>query len=107
MAIPKRGSRKITVDGTEYRWSIRRKPSYGQAIEESGLTAAVELFDNPGATLVLTFPSNRPDSWITPGGPSITPSIMARCIRRSIENGWDAAAPGATFNMEIAAEDIV
>jgi hypothetical protein len=95
------------VDGTEYRWAIRRKPSYGQAIEESNLTAAVELFDNPDATLVLTFPSKRPDSWITPGGLSITPSVITRCIRRSIEIGWDATAHGATFNMKVAPEDIV
>ncbi|MFT5447864.1 MAG: hypothetical protein ACI9DC_003043 [Gammaproteobacteria bacterium] len=46
MALPKRGSRKITVDGTDYRWAIRRKPSDGQAIEDSNLTASVELFDN-------------------------------------------------------------
>ncbi len=28
MALNKKGSRRIIVDGIEYRWRIRRKPSY-------------------------------------------------------------------------------
>ena len=31
MAIPIKGSRRIVVDGTAYRWRIRRKPTRIQA----------------------------------------------------------------------------
>lgn len=30
VAIPKKGSRLISVDGTAYRWRIRHKPTYSQ-----------------------------------------------------------------------------
>jgi hypothetical protein len=47
MAIPKKGSRKIVVDGIEYRWYIRRN------IKEHGsLTAAIELVSNEAASIL-------------------------------------------------------
>ena len=55
MSIPKKGSRKIVVNSIEYRWSIRKKPTYGQAVDNlnSGLIAAVELYLNAGSTLPI------------------------------------------------------
>ncbi|MFI6297620.1 hypothetical protein ACIBEJ_38915 [Nonomuraea sp. NPDC050790] len=43
MAIPKKGSRLITVDGVRYRWRIRHKPSYGQGIGEEPATVRPAL----------------------------------------------------------------
>ena len=100
MAIPKKGSRKITVDGTDYRWTIRRKPSYGQAIEESMLTAAIELFENPGSLLLVTFPFPRPDSWVSNDGRAVTPTAIERSIKKSIEAGWKPAQCSPNFNLD-------
>ena len=99
MSIPKKGSRKITVDGTTYRWTIRRKPSYGQAIDESNLTAAVELYESPGTTLIVTFPFTRPDSWLTPGNKSVTPSDIKHSIIEALRKGWEPEVNGGAFQM--------
>lgn len=50
MAMPRRGL--ITVDGAQYRWLIRRRPTYSQAICETPLTVAVELADRPTSVAV-------------------------------------------------------
>ncbi|MEU3189786.1 hypothetical protein ABZ686_03910 [Streptomyces sp. NPDC006992] len=42
MTLNKKGSRLITVDGIEYRWRIRRKPSYMQGLCWTPMTYAVE-----------------------------------------------------------------
>jgi len=46
MAIPKKGSRKIVVDGIEYRWYIRRN------LYDGVLTVAVELAANASASIL-------------------------------------------------------
>ncbi len=39
MAIPKRGSRNIVVNGESYRWYMRRRPTYSQGLcEEIGVS---------------------------------------------------------------------
>ncbi|TMR88031.1 hypothetical protein EJK15_68485 [Nonomuraea basaltis] len=45
MAIPKKGSRHITVDGAVLRWRVRRKPTYCQGNGWGPMTFAVELAD--------------------------------------------------------------
>ena len=102
MSIPKKGSRKINVNGTEYRWSIRKKPSYGQAINESNLTAAVELYDNPCSTLIITFPFLRPDSWISPSKKQVTPSDIKDLIEKALSKGWTPALNGKTFDLTLS-----
>lgn len=42
MALVKKGSRLITVNGTTYRWRLRGRPTYGQGVVQSPLTFAVE-----------------------------------------------------------------
>ena len=101
MSIPKKGSRKISVDGHAYRWSIRKKPTYSQSISVGfDFTAAVELYDSPGATLVISFPYTRPDSWILPSNESITPSDIEKAIVMALNNGWTPAKAGRTFHLE-------
>ena len=100
MSIPKKGSRKITVADQDYRWSIRKKPTYAQAISEGpDFTAAVELYNSPGATLVVSFHFSRPDSWISPNNESVTPSDIERAILKAINQGWKPAKKGKTFHL--------
>lgn len=62
MAIPKKGSRLITVDGVVYRWRIRHKPTYCQDDGWGPMTFAVQLADSPAAVLLVSLPFHRPDS---------------------------------------------
>lgn len=98
MAIPKKGSRKIIVDDIEYRWRIRWKPSYGQGIGESNLTAAIELYENPQSPLIITFPWLRPDSWVGKTKESVTPKDIETCVKNALSQGWKPNVKGKIFN---------
>ena len=100
MSLPKTGSRKITVEGVEYRWLIRKKPTYGQALNESNLSAAIELYESPRSTLVVTFPFMRPDSWISPSKESVKPSDIKDSITLAIQEGWSPHSNSATFHLQ-------
>lgn len=64
MALPRKGSRNITVDGTTYRWRLRRRPTYSQALAWSPCTYAVEHADEAGTTLVVTTDHPHPSNWL-------------------------------------------
>ena len=97
MAIPKKGSRKIVVESKEYRWTIRSKPTYSQGAFGDDMTAAVELAENPGSVLSVTFPWMRCDSWI--GNPEIpvTPKDIESYIKAAILEGWSPQLKGSAF----------
>lgn len=99
MAIPKKGSRKIVVDGIEYRWRIRWKPSYGQGIGESNLTAVVELYENPQSTLVITFPWLRLDALVGVAEETVMPKMIKNCIKNALAQGWNPNKKGKTFKL--------
>src|SRR5690242_2146820 len=64
VAIPKKGSRLITVDGTVFRWRVRHKPTYCQGMAWAPLSFAAERAEEPGAVLVVSLPRARPDNWL-------------------------------------------
>ncbi|MFC7650030.1 hypothetical protein ACFQX6_64120 [Streptosporangium lutulentum] len=64
MAIPKKGSRLISVDGTAYRWRIRHKPTYCQGNGWGSLTYAVEPAGRRGRVLLVELPCSRSDAWL-------------------------------------------
>ena len=64
MTLRSKGSRKITVDGTEYRWSLRNNDDHQ--------TLAVELHRRAQQTMVAKFWS---ESMLTEF--SLTPSMVA------------------------------
>lgn len=47
MALVRKGSRRIVVDGTVYRWRLRGRPTYFQGLAWSPCTFAVEHGDTP------------------------------------------------------------
>lgn len=99
MAIPKKGSRTITVDGVAYRWRIRRKPTYDQGLAHSALTFAVELAQDPGSVLVVTTDSVRPDNWVVVPGKTIRPVEVTDTIRTALRQGWRPHLPGPTTRL--------
>jgi hypothetical protein len=101
MAIAKRGSRRIVVDGVKYRWTVRRKPSYGQAIAETPLTFAVELETAKGSVLVVDTGSARPDNWVEATSSTVTPKLVEQCIREAVAKGWRPAAKGKPLTLRV------
>ncbi|WP_171166438.1 hypothetical protein [Streptomyces sp. I05A-00742] len=104
MAMPRKGSRRITVDGIAYRWRVRHRPTYDQAVAGAPLTYAVEQAESPGTTLVVTAEGTRPDGWF--GAPSVvvTPSTVAEVVRTARSRGWTPERPGPSFHLDCSVE---
>lgn len=100
MSIPKKGSRKITVDNVLYRWTIRHKPTYTQAIGQHNVFAAVELYENPGSVLSIKFLWVSYDPYFGVAKESVTPKCIKQCIEQAIKDGWRANENGTAFKIE-------
>ncbi|MEV4300010.1 hypothetical protein [Microbispora rosea] len=105
MAIPRKGSRLITVDGVAYRWRIRRKPTYRQAIEGS-LTFAIELAEGPGRVLLVSLPFSRPDAWVGERAMAVRPALVAEVVRMALGQGWDPCQAGRAFDLDVTEDDL-
>ncbi|MGW5608861.1 hypothetical protein ACWEWI_22680 [Streptomyces sp. NPDC003753] len=80
MALAKKGTRLITVDGCRYRWVVAPD-------DEPGLAIVVEDADAPGQRMV---------TWVQ-HGTVITPRLVARAIRRALGSGWTPQQHGPQF----------
>lgn len=83
MALNKKGSRHITVDGIEYCWRIRRKPSCMQGLCWTPMTYAVETANGneSGTSLVVTSSQARPSNCVGAEAVPIRPAQVAASIR--------------------------
>lgn len=97
MSIPKKGSRKIVVDGQEYLWLIRSKPTYTPECQDGLMYAAVELNQSATSVLSISFSTQRPDSLTSNDIASITPNVIRACIVGAIGKGWKPNEKGAAF----------
>ncbi|GAA1383057.1 hypothetical protein [Catellatospora chokoriensis] len=103
MTLPSKGSRRIVVDGVEFRWTVRRRPTYNQANGWSPLTFVAELAaEEPGAVLVVSMPYAHPGNWIGYLGGSVRPVAVAAGIREALTGGWQPAKPGPAFALTLA-----
>ncbi|ADP84369.1 hypothetical protein FraEuI1c_6385 [Pseudofrankia inefficax] len=102
MALNKRGSRLIVVDGDHYRWIVRRKPTYCQGNAWTPLSFAVERANPPGRTaLVVRLATPRLDNWLMAPAAPLLPSAVASAIRQALEHGWRPSAPGSPFVLDL------
>jgi hypothetical protein len=103
VALVRKGSRLITVDGVVYRWAVRRKPTYSQGNGWTPLTFAVERADVSGAVLVISLSVAHSRNWL--GLPPITvrPGMVASCIRQALAGGWQPMRAGSPFRMTLDA----
>jgi len=102
MSIPRTGSRRIEVDGVAYRWTVRPRPTYFQALSEAqGLTVAVELEEGPGRVLIVSFQRSRPDNWLNAPSAAVTPRHVAEAIREALAAGWVPHSTGGAFHHEV------
>ncbi|RBP44559.1 hypothetical protein DES53_104380 [Roseimicrobium gellanilyticum] len=109
MAIPRKGSRGIKVDGVSYRWRIRRKPSYEQECFSDTFSVGVEWADpRSRSVLVLESAYARLDSimGMRPSSEPITPQIIASSIRAALSKGWQPGVKGSAFKHPLLAGPI-
>lgn len=93
MAMPKKGSRSITVDGVKYRWVASGNDGY--------LELFVELFEKPASILRLWFgdyehtlvPEVYDDGTrslrCAKQGTIIFPAVVSAAIRAGLRSGWE------------------
>ncbi|MER5650676.1 hypothetical protein [Streptosporangium sp. NPDC002524] len=106
VAIPKKGSRLISVDGTVYRWRIRHNPTYSQANSWGPLTYAVEPAEGHGRVLVVELPRSRPDAWLGERTMTVRPALVAATIRGALDRGWDPSQAGSAFTLNLTEDEL-
>ncbi len=104
--MPKKGSRLITVDGTAYRWRVSHRPTYSQDNSSSPLRFAVERAEEPGDVLVVSLPCARPDNWDGERTVIVRPVLVSGCVRRAVEQGWNAGRPGSGFPLAVTEDEL-
>jgi hypothetical protein len=93
MTLPQKGSRRISVDGEEYRWTVSvdedLQRAYPPARDIHWLV--VELPASPGRTLTVEFPRGDYSEGL---GNAITPGTVASIIRTAGTQGWPREGTG-------------
>ncbi|WP_328427585.1 hypothetical protein [Streptomyces sp. NBC_00443] len=103
MALVRKGSRQIVVDGRVYRWRLRGRPTYFQGLAWSPCTFAVEDVDTPGMTLVVTTDQPHPSNWIGREAEAVLPSDVSAAVRLALSEGWTPTLPGSAFHLDQSA----
>lgn len=101
MSIARKGSRRILVESTGYRWAIRPRPTYCQGLAQGNLRFAVELEEGGRTTLLVTMGAARPDNWMMAEASVITPSIVERAIRLALQQGWRPGEAGSALELSM------
>ncbi|GHB23124.1 hypothetical protein GCM10010377_11320 [Streptomyces viridiviolaceus] len=102
MALGRKGARRVIVDGTAYRWRLRRRPTYFQGLAWSPCTFAVERADTPRSTLVVTTNQPHLSNWVGREAKPVFPSDVARAIARALREGWTPTVPGSPFHLDLS-----
>ncbi|WP_211369823.1 hypothetical protein [Nonomuraea turkmeniaca] len=106
MAMPKKGSRLITVDGTVFRWRVSHRPANRQRDGWVPLTFAVERAEEPAGVLVVSLPCARPDNWSGQRTITVRPVLVAGCVRRAIEQGWNSGERGSASTLTVTEDEL-
>lgn len=101
MTLAKKGSRRITVDGVQFRWMIRRRPTYSQALGWSPLRFVVERAEEPGACLVAELPGLHLGNWFSVSADPVLPAAVAARIQKALLAGWQPMSPGPPWTMAL------
>jgi hypothetical protein len=107
MAIPKKGTRKITVGNATYLWLIRRKATYNQTDYGIGcIHVAVEHAEVPGTTLVIYTDKGHPKDYGTGKVIPVTPSDVSEWIIQAKDLGWQPEIKGPQLSVEIVSGEM-
>jgi hypothetical protein len=101
MSIARKGSRRILVECTAYRWAIRPRPSYWQGLAQGNLRIAVELEEDGRTTLLVTMDAARPDNSMMAKASTVSPAIVERAIRIALQQGWRPGEAGSALELSM------
>jgi hypothetical protein len=99
MTLSQKRSRLIVVDGVEYRWMVRRRPTYIQALGWSSLSFVVEKPTRPGGVLVVSTPWMHPGNWLGLPSGAVRPSLVASAITTALAKGWLSGLTNTSMRM--------
>ncbi|MGA5821709.1 hypothetical protein ACPC54_28055 [Kitasatospora sp. NPDC094028] len=102
VALVRKGSRRIVVDGVEYRWRMSRK-HWCCDYEGSTLAYRVEDAARPGTTLVVETGRPAPLEPRLVPAELVLPAEVAAGIRAARSRGWTPDRPGAPFELHLSA----
>ena len=94
MALPRKGSRTLTVDGQALRWRVSRK--------ERSFQLVVEHRDAPGQQLVATVPV----ALFPADAAIVSPEIVRQCVVLARRSGFDPDAPTGRHVLEVRRGDL-
>lgn len=100
MAIGRKSSRRIVVDGTTYRWRLRRQPTYDQALCDRPCTYAVQYAEDPGTTFVVTTNQPHTSNWSGSPAVAVLPRDATAAMASALCPGWSPTQPGPAFHLE-------
>ncbi|MFB7740778.1 hypothetical protein ACFXPM_12155 [Streptomyces sp. NPDC059095] len=104
MALVKKGSRRITVDGVAYRWRVRGRATYAQGLVWRPLAYAVERAEVTGAIMVVATNQPHPSNWFEISARPVLPADVAGAIRAAHARGWTPEKPGVPFHLDLSEE---
>ena len=101
MAVRKKGSRRIVVDGVTYLWRFPRRPTVYQEECWGGCCVTVQGVDRGGSVLVIRFAQHQPSVAVACGFPvvPVLPFQVARAIQKAIAMGWKPDEPNSPFGV--------
>jgi hypothetical protein len=94
MAISKKYSRRITVDGVVYRWRIPPEPDYDQGGLQGRLLVTIWSEAQQNCALYVLGEA-RPDNLHHAIGGIVTPRRVALAIRAALAAGWNPEERGS------------
>ena len=117
MSISKTGSRKIAVNGVDYRWRVSRyrmvsdwkieqdilSEDYLKVARQYGLGSVadiifnipIELFNDPKSKIILKYFGLCVDGFLGPEQiTQVKPQLIAQVIEKSLLNGWNPHCKG-------------
>ncbi|MEH2256560.1 hypothetical protein [Nostoc sp.] len=106
MSIPKKGTRKIIVDGEPFIWLIRRQATNAQADYADGhLHVAVEHATEAGSVLAILTDRLHPQGYSLINS-EVTPKDVALWIKQAIQIGWLPKKSGITLKVSVIGSSI-
>ena len=98
MALPKKKTRGIEVDGAAYRWLV--------SCRRGMIHVSVQRSDGEGQLLQAelsphrTYLPGQTGGWTRVGqGRTVTPKLVSHLIRHARKNGWQPETPGPRFRL--------
>lgn len=101
MSIPRKGSRRIIVNGQTYHWYVRHKTDYLAAIYGRTIAVGIERIDPPSCR-TLQFYADCGQHYY---GTVITPRIVEGAIQHALKTGWKPELPGSSFTCSMSQID--